>query len=424
MPNFYYMKVLIRQTRIISSSSPFNGQIKDILIVDGIIHTIADSISEKADQAIDEKGSCASIGWMDLFADFADPGYEYRENLVSGANAAATGGFTDVMLIPNSNPVVDNKSQVEYITQKARTLAVNIHPTGAVTKNATGRELSEMVDMRQSGAIAFGDGINPIQDAGIMLKALQYVKSFDGTIIQVPDDHSIGSFGLINEGIISTQLGLPGKPVLAEELMVARDIKLTRYAESKLHFTGISSPKSIEYISRAKAGGVNISCSVTPYHLFFCDEDLQDYDTNLKVNPPLRTRADKEALRQALLDGAVDCIASHHLPQDWDSKTCEFEYAKPGMIGLETMFAALNTIGCPYARFVEMQTVTARKIFGVTLPEIKEGQPAVLTLFNPESEFVYDEQKIQSKSRNSPFAGKTLKGRVIGIINGNNIVLN
>ena len=418
------MKVLIRQTRIISSSSPFNGQIKDILIVDGIIHTIADSISEKADQTIDEKGSCTSIGWMDLFADFADPGYENRENLVSGARAAAAGGFTDVMLIPNSNPVVHNKSQVEYIIQKARTLAVNIHPTGAVTKNAAGSELSEMVDMHRSGAIAFGDGIDPIQDAGIMLKALQYVKSFDGTIIQVPDDHSIGSTGLINEGIVSTRLGLPGKPILAEELMVARDIKLTRYAESKLHFTGISSPKSLEYISRAKAGGIKVTCSVTPYHLFFCDEDLQGYDTNLKVIPPLRTRADREALRQALMDGAVDCIASHHLPQDWDSKTCEFEYAKPGMIGLETMFAVMNTIGYPYARFVEMQTCSIRNIFNLPIPEIKEGLAAVLTLFNPEPEFVYDGRKNRSKSSNSPFAGKILKGKVIGIINGQNIQLN
>ena len=418
------MKVLIRQTRIISSSSPFNGQIKDILINDGLIHTIAGNITDKADQVIEEKGSCTSIGWMDLFADFADPGYENRESLESGARAAAAGGFTDVLLIPNSCPVVDNKSQVEYITQRARTLPVNIHPSGAVTKNAAGAELCEMVDMRHSGAIAFGDGVRPIQDSGILLKALQYVKIFDGTIIQLPDDHSIGSGGLINEGIISTQLGLPGKPAIAEELIVARDINLTSYTESKLHFTGVTTPKTLEYINQARASGIKVTCSLTPYHLFFCDEDLQDYDTNLKVIPPLRSRLDMMALRQALLDGEVDCIASHHLPQDWDSKTCEFEYAKPGMIGLETMFAVLNTIGCPYARFVEMQTVTARKIFNLPLPEIKEGHQAVLTIFNPESAFVYDEQKILSKSRNTPFAGKTLKGRVIGIINGNNTVLN
>ena len=418
------MKVLIRQTRIISPTSPFNGQIKDILIIDGIIQSIADSVQEATDSVVDEKGSCTSIGWMDLFADFADPGYEYRESLVSGAAAAAAGGFTDVMIIPNSNPVVHNKSQVEYIAQKAHTLPVNIHPIGAITKNAAGKELSEMVDMRHSGAIAFGDGTNPVQDSGILLKALQYVRIFDGTIIQLPDDHTIGSGGLINEGVVSTQLGLPGKPAMAEELMVARDIKLTRYTESKLHFTGISSPKSLEYINRAKAGGIRVTCSVTPYHLFFCDEDLQNYDTNLKTTPPLRHRADMMALRQAVIDGNVDCFASHHLPQDWDSKTCEFEYAKPGMTGLETLFAVVNTLGCPVTRFIDMQTEAIRNIFGLDIPEIEEGHAAVLTIFNPETEFVYEDKNIKSKSKNSPFIGKPLKGRVIGIVNGKNLLLN
>ena len=418
------MTVLIKQVRLISPSSPFNGQTKDILITDGIISSISDTISEKADQVIKEKGLCTSAGWMDIFADFADPGHEYKENIGSGARAAATGGFTDIMLIPNSDPVVHNKSQVEYIIQKAKDVAVNIYPIGAVTKNAEGKELSEMYDMRQSGALAFGDGINPIQNSGLLVKALQYVKSFDGTIIQVPDDRSIGASGLMNEGIISTQLGLPGKPAMAEELMVARDIKLARYADSKLHFTGISSAKSLEYINRAKAGGIKVTCSVAPYQLYFCDEDLQDYDTNLKLMPPLRRREDMMALRKAVNEGNIDCIASHHLPQDWDSKTCEFEYAKPGMIGMETMFAVLNTLGCPVDTFVEMQSVNARKIFGLPVPEIKEGETAVLSLFNPDVEFIYEEKNIQSGSKNSPFIGKTLKGKVKGIINKHKIHLN
>ena len=418
------MTVLIKQVRLISPSSPFNGQTKDILITDGIISSISDTISEKADQVIEEKGLCTSPGWMDIFADFADPGHEYKENIGSGARAAATGGFTDIMLIPNSDPVVHNKSQVEYIIQKAKDVAVNIYPIGAVTKNAEGKELSEMYDMRQSGALAFGDGINPIQNSGLLVKALQYVKSFDGTIIQVPDDRSIGASGLMNEGIISTQLGLPGKPAMAEELMVARDIKLARYADSKLHFTGISSAKSLEYINRAKAGGIKVTCSVAPYQLYFCDEDLQDYDTNLKLMPPLRRREDMMVLRKAVNEGNIDCIASHHLPQDWDSKTCEFEYAKPGMIGMETMFAVLNTLGCPVDTFVEMQSVNARKIFGLPVPEIKEGETAVLSLFNPDVEFIYEEKNIQSGSKNSPFIGKTLKGKVKGIINKHKIHLN
>ena len=289
------MKVLIKQAQIISSSSPFNGQIKDILITKGKIEKIADSITEKADQTVEEKGLCVSIGWMDVFADFGDPGFEYRENIESGSKAAAAGGFTDVVLVPNTSPVADSKSQIDYIIQKAKQVSVNIHPLAAITKRTEGKELAEMYDMQQTGAIAFSDGIHPVQNSGLLLKALQYVKTVDGTVIQIPDDTSIGANGLMNEGLISTQMGLPGKPAMAEELMVARDIKLARYADSKLHFTGISSPKSLEYIKRAKEGGIKVSCSVTPYQVYFCDEDLQDYNTNLKLNPPVRNRTDMMA---------------------------------------------------------------------------------------------------------------------------------
>ena len=418
------MKILIKQAKIISPSSPFNGQIKDILITDGKISAISDAINEKTGQVIAQDGLCVSIGWMDMFADFGDPGFEQKENIESGAKAAAAGGFTDVMLIPNSQPVVDNKAQVEYVVQKGKQVAINIHPIGAVSKKTEGKDLSEMYDMRQSGAIAFSDGIKPIQNSGLILKALQYVKSFDGTIIQIPDDNSIGTNGLMNEGIISTQMGLPGKPVLAEELMVARDLKLARYADSNIHFTGISSPKSIEYIKRSKESGIKVSCSIAPYQVYFCDEDLQGYDTNLKLNPPLRTKEDMPAMRKALLDGTIDCIASHHLPQHWDNKTCEFEYAKPGMIALETMFAVLMSCGLPAHDFVQMQSINVRNIFGLPIPEIKEGEIASITLFTPDTEFVFEEAMIHSKSKNSPFIGKHLKGKVIGIINKSNIHLN
>jgi dihydroorotase len=418
------MNVLIKQATIISSSSPFNRQIKDILIKEGIIASIKDNITEKTDQVIEQPGLCVSIGWVDMFADFGDPGYEHRETIETGAKAAAAGGFTDVMLIPNSQPVVDNKAQVEYIVQKAKQVAVNIYPIGAVSKKLEGKELSEMYDMRQSGAIAFSDGIRSVQNSGLVLKALQYVKSFDGTIIQIPDDTGIGTNGLMNEGIISTQMGLPGKPELAEELMVARDLKLARYADSKIHFTGISSPKSLDYIKRSKETGIQVSCSITPYQVYFCDEDLQGYDTNLKLNPPVRTKADMMAMRKALLEGTIDCIASHHLPQHWDNKTCEFEYAKHGMISLESMFAVLMSCGLPVEDFVQMQTIHIRNIFGLPMPEIKEGEMASLSLFNPGSEFVFEEHMVHSISKNTPFIGKKLKGKVVGIINKSNIQLN
>ncbi len=418
------MNVLIKQANIISPSSPFNGQIKDILIRDGRIISIDTGITSDAAQLIEQDGLCVSIGWMDMFADFGDPGFEQKENIESGTKAAAAGGFTDVMLIPNSQPVVDNKAQVEYIVQKAREFGVGIHPIGSVSKKIEGKDLSEMYDMRQSGAIAFSDGIKPVQNAGLLLKALQYVKNFNGTLIQVPDDTTIGTNGLMNEGIISTQMGLPGKPILAEELMVARDLKLARYADSKIHFTGISSPKSLEYIKRSKETGIQVSCSITPYQAYFCDEDLQGYDTDLKLNPPVRTKADMMAVRKALLDGTIDCVASHHLPQHWDNKTCEFEYAKPGMIALETMFAVLMSCGLPAEDFVQMQSINVRNIFGLPVPEIKENEPACLTLFIPGAEFIFEENMIQSKSKNSPFVGRQLKGRVIGIINNSQIQLN
>jgi len=421
------MKVLIKQAQIVCSSSPFNGQLKDIFIVNGIITAIRDSITENADKVIEVQGLHASVGWMDIFAHFCDPGFEYRETLETGAAAAAAGGFTEVMVLPNTNPAIHSKSQVEYIVQKSKALTVNIHPIGAVTKNTEGNELSEMYDMQVSGAAAFSDGINAIQNSGLLIKALQYIKTFNGTIIQVPDDKNIAPGGLMNEGIISTQLGLPGKPSMAEELIVARDIKLARYAGSQLHFTGISSAKSLEYIKRAKEDGIKISCSVTPYHLFFCDEDLTTYDTNLKVNPPLKTRADKNALLKGLREGTIDCIASHHIPYNYDNKICEFEYAKNGMIGLESLFGVVwSMVNGEWSidSLIEKLSVAPRKIFGLAVPEIKEGIAANLTLFDPGASVIFDESMIKSKSKNSAFIGRQLKGKVIGIVNRNHVVLN
>ena len=412
------MKVLIQQVQIVDPSSPFHGKKQDILIDAGVIADIQPSITASADKVIKGNNLHISMGWVDVFANFADPGYEYKETLETGAAAAASGGYTDVFVIPNTKPVIDSKSQAEYISRRSGSLPATIHPIGAVSKGTEGKDLAEMYDMRASGAVAFSDGLNPVQSAGILLKALQYVKAFEGVIIQIPDDKSVGSNGLVHEGIISTQLGLPGKPMMSEELIIARDIKLARYTDSRIHFTGITSPKSIEYIRRGKDSGLQITCSVTPYHLFFSDEALVDYDTNLKVYPPLRSKIISEQLKQAVMDGTIDCIASHHLPHEYDSKILEFENAKFGMTGLETSYAVVQTLlpDLSAERIYALFGGNARRIFNLDPSVIEKGSLCNLTLFDMEFDWTYDLAKTVSKSRNSAFDGIPFKGKAIGII--------
>ncbi len=418
------MKLLIKQAKIICSDTPFHGEIKDILIENGIITNISDYLDVQADNTITSENLHVSIGWMDVFAQFSDPGYEYRESLESGIAAAAAGGFTNVMIAPNTNPTFSSKTQIEYIVQKASPFAVNIHPIGSITKNAAGSELSEMYDMHQSGAIAFSDGTHSVQNAGIMIKALQYVLANQSVIIQIPDDKNIATNGLINEGVISTQLGLPGKPAIAEELMISRDIELAKYTNSKLHITGVSTRRSIEIINEAQQLGVNISASATPYHAHFCDEDLMDYNTNLKVNPPLRTKADMLAVREAIAEGIINCIASHHTPLHTDEKNCEFEYAKFGMIGLENVFGVLNSHAKNVDTLINQLTTNPRNIFDLSIPKIEEGEKACLTLFDPTVNYTFEQKDIKSKSINNPYIGQTFKGKVLGIINNNKNVFN
>jgi dihydroorotase len=425
------MKILIQQAFIADRQSPHNGAIRDILIENGIIKAIEASISdsthsETAVTLIKGNGFHVSPGWVDIFSHFCDPGFEYKETLETGAAAAAAGGFTDVFVIPNTKPVIDSKSQVEYIRQKSKALPVNIWPIGAMTRNLDGKDLAEMYDMRSSGAIAFSDGTSPVQSAGLLLKGLQYIKTFKGVIIQVPDDRTVGANGLMNEGIISTRLGLPGKPMMAEELVISRDIELARYTQSKIHFTGVSSPRSLDAIRRAKDEGLEVSCSVTPYHLFFSDEDLLDYDTNLKVFPPLRNQQAVKTLREAVVDGTVDCIASHHFPQEYDNKIIEFEYAQPGMTGLETVYAAVRTIlpQLSAEKMAGLLSGRAREIFGLDPATLATGQPCSLTIFDPSGSTQVTGQTTRSKSKNTAYLDKVLNGRIIGIVNGDKSVMN
>jgi dihydroorotase len=417
------MSILVRQTRIIDPSSPFHHQTVDILIENGTIRDIG-QLSHNADTIIEAEGLHASPGWVDVFAHFCDPGFEFRETLETGARSAAAGGYTAVMTIPNTNPVVHNKAAVEYLVQKSRLLPVTIHPIAAITRNAEGKELAEMYDMHTSGAVAFSDGTASVQSSGLLMKALQYVKAIDRNIIQLPEDRSISASGLMSEGIVSTRLGLPGAPAISEELMIGRDLELVRYTDSRIHITGISSASSVDLIRKAKASGTKVTCSVTPYHLYFCDEDLSDYDTNLKVNPPLRTRDDRTALLNGVLDGTIDCIASHHLPQDRDHKIVEFEYAKNGMIGLETAFSLIRMVlpQLSMEAIVTLFSQNPRTIFGLPAASINKENASCITLFQPERTWMPG--KFQSKSQNSPFAGTSLTGKPFGIINQDKLFLN
>ncbi|MDB5205634.1 MAG: dihydroorotase [Flavisolibacter sp.] len=416
------MDILLKGVTVIDPFSPFHQQTIDIFIQNGFIAEIG-TVEKAVDQEVIIEALHVSPGFTDIFSNFCDPGFEYRETLETGAMAAASGGYTDVFVIPNTEPVVHHKSGIEYIVQKSKALPVNIHPIGAITKSADGKELAEMYDMHKSGAVAFSDGTKSSQSPGVLLKALQYLKAIDKTIIQLPDDYSISAHGLMSEGIISTQLGLPGKPAIAEELMIRRDIELVKYSESKLHFTGVSTSVGIELIREAKKQGIKVSCSVTPYHLFFTDEDLSGYDTNLKLSPPLRRRSDKESLKEAIADGTVDCIASHHMPQHTDNKVVEFEYAKNGMIALETCFAAVRTAmpSLSMERLVELFSTAPRNLFNLSIPTISPNYPASLSLFLPDKEWT--PQRFYSKSKNTAFAGKTLTGKPAGIINKDRLFL-
>ncbi len=421
------MLVLIRKARIVDPQSEFNGKIVDLLIEHGLIKTIAASLDVKAEQVIDIPGLHISPGWVDVFADYREPGFEHKETIESGLNAAAAGGFTNVLLGPNTQPALSTKSSIQYVAQKAKGHIVSLHPMGAITQNTDGKDLAEMMDMHTYGALAFTDGWKPVQNAGLMLKALEYVRSFKGTVIQIPLDNALSAGGLMHEGPISTSLGMAGIPALAETLMVHRDIELLRYTNSKLHISGVSTAQSLELIKKAKSEGLALSCSVTPYHLALTDEALHSYNSVYKVSPPLRSESDRQALIAGLADGTIDCIASHHRPQEWDAKAREFEYASDGMNVQENAFSIIwNAVGKQLSleKLVQLLSINPRKIFGLPDAVIAEKNKLDFTIFTPGEKSTLSEANIKSMSRNNPFIGKELNGKVLGIINQTNVYLN
>ncbi len=414
------MKVLLKQVKVFSENSPFHLRSADILIKDGKIESIENEIDSIGGiMEISQPGLCVSAGWVDVFADFAGPGFEYRETIESGARAAAAGGFTAVMVL--ASPYAGSgSSAIEYLLRKD--VPVTIYPIGSITAKSEGKVLAEMYDMHAAGAIAFSEGAKGLRDPGIMLKALQYVLPVNSRLIQVPGDQALNPQGLVNEGLHSTKLGLPGIPALSEELMISRDIELVRYTGSQLHITGVSTKKGINHIRKAKEDGLKITCSVTPYHLTFTDADLASYDTNLKVYPPLRTPADVAALVEAIEEGLIDCVASHHIPWHSDEKDCEFEYARFGMAGVQTVFGAVGKKVTDPEKLVKLLT-NGRRIFGLPIPKIQKGEPADLTLFNPAETYTFAVDQNRSLSANNVFIDTELRGRVYGTIHQNQILL-
>ena len=421
------MLVLIKQAKIVDSRSDFHNKVVDILIEKGKIKTIAPSIDAEADHVVEGNDLCVSPGWVDIFADYREPGYEQKETIASGLNAAAAGGFTRVFTTPNTHPAVSTKSIVEFVLRKAAGHLVGLSPLGAISKDLEGKNLAEMLDMHGHGAIAFSDGWKPVQNANLMLKALEYVKAFEGILVQLPVEDSLSAGGLMNEGEMSTRLGMAGIPEMAETLLLHRDIELLRYTGSKLHVTGISTAASVEMIRKAKAEALDITCSVTPYHLALTEVQLEGYSSMYKVTPPLRSEADRQALIAGLNDGTIDCIASHHRPQEWDAKTKEFEYAADGMNLQEITFSVVwNALqkDSKIETLINAMCANPRRIFGLEQPPVKEGGNAELTIFTTKGKQSIAKDNIVSASANNPFIGEELNGKVIATINNHQVFLN
>lgn len=428
------MNILLKSVKIIDSQSTFNGQIKDVFIENGIISEIADIIPKTGISIISGENLHISAGWLDMRVSSKDPGFESKEDLGTLSLAAMAGGFTEIVTLPNTKPVVQSKEVITYINSFSNSQLLTIFPTGAVTKNCEGKDFTEMLDLFQAGAVAFTDGDHTLWNADILLKTLQYLAPIDALLMNRPEEPSMTIFGQMHEGIESTLLGMKGIPSTAEELMIMRDLKLLEYflgahstleMKSCLHFSTISTKKAVELIREAKLKGLPVSCDIAAHQLAFTDADLHDFDTNLKVNPPFRSKSDIEALQEGLKDGTIDAIVSDHNPHDEEAKNLEFDLADFGIIGLETTFAVANEFSTlSLENLIEKLTINPRKLLRKTNVTIKEGEKANLTVFIPNLEWEYSLKDIKSKAKNTPFIGKKLTGKSIAVINKGQIYIN
>jgi len=414
------MKILIKAAKVIDPNSSFNGKTVDVYIEEGIIKNIGKNLSQTADKVIEEKNLHISPGLMDMHAEFCEPGLEYKEDLISGANAAAKGGFTSVAIMPNTTPTRSSKTDIEFVKSKTQNHIVDVLPIGTLSHNLEGKELSEMFDMKQAGAIAFSDNKKAIKSSGLMSRALLYSKNFDGLVISFANDESLSHEGQMHEGEVSTTMGLESIPTLSEELQISRDLFLTSYNESKIHFSTISTANSVTMIREAKNEGINVTSEIAAHQIALTDKALTGFDSNYKTLPPLREDIDSEALIEGLIDGTIDIIVSDHTPQDIECKQKEFGLAEFGIIGLQTAFP----IACTHLEkhiglegIIQKMAINPRTVLQLDVPVIDKEFSANITLFNPTKKWTLTKQMLVSKSKNTPFIGTEFTCKVLGIIN-------
>ena len=415
------MSLLLKNVHILDPKSPAHGKQANILIEKS---TITSLYGKSGQKEIDLEGKVVSCGWLDLNAQFCDPGNEHREDINSGSEAASAGGFTDVCLIPETDPPITSKSDISYLIKKAPNY-LDIHPLAAISESLLGENLTEMLDLHEAGAVAFSEGDLPIWNAKLLLKALQYTNDINVPIVQNARDLNISQGTHMHEGKVSTLLGLRGEPSLSEELIIQRDIDILKYSGGSIHFSRLSSARGVELVKKAKKVGLSVTCDVGIHHLLFSENDIGDFDTNHKSLPPYRSEKDRKALIKGVKDGTIDAICSNHRPLDQECKQLEFDLADPGSISLQTFYPSLLKVSkeIPMDILIEKVTHGPREIMRMDSSKIDKGEVAKLTIFDPAQSWTFNDTSNLSKSRNSPFWNAELKGKVIGTVNGTSITL-
>ncbi len=414
--------LLIRNGTVLDPSRQWNAK-ADVLVKDNRVETVGAGLMSKADRVIDATGCYVMPGFIDLHVHCREPGDEEEEDVASGAAAAVAGGFASVCCMPNTKPPLDNEGQIEFILRESELVGLaNVYPCGAITKGRAGKELAEMALMHQRGAIAFTDDGAGVADAAVMRKAFQYAKMLDACIMQHCEEPSLAG-GAMHGGLVATTLGLPGIPAEAEQLMIARDLLLNRTIGCRYHVQHISTATSVELVRQAKKLGLPVTAEAAPHHLLLTDEHCRSYDTNYKMNPPLRPQADVDACIRGVVDGTIDCLATDHAPHLAEEKELEFVYAPNGIIALECALglyvkALVEPGHIDWMRLVELMSCNPARIVGLRKGTLAEGADADITIVNPEMVWTVDVGQFRSKSRNCPYGGWKLKGRPVATIVG------